>query len=194
MTAGQVTFAEGHWSGTHGQDGFFTRDAWLPATALIGQLVNLGTKGGTVYERALVTAVTSRGELTVQGGRKGWPHHPGQHPEDVTTETLPVREVARGFIHEPSPGLTCSECGAAMWISSTGTAHHWGGGPENTDHDADARHVPISGEGLDTPADTLDDPAAQAARDALMPYACGLCGAEAAYAGAEPDHFGWCPR
>jgi hypothetical protein len=42
-------------------------------------------------------------------------------------------------------------------------------------------------------ADTADDPAAQAARDALMPFACGACGTEVMAPGAEPGHFRWCP-
>ncbi len=42
--------------------------------------------------------------------------------------------------------------------------------------------------------DTAENPAAQAARDALMPRACGECGTEVMLAGDEPDHFPWCPR
>jgi hypothetical protein len=45
-----------------------------------------------------------------------------------------------------------------------------------------------------TAQDTADDPLAQAARDAMMPYACGECGTEADAPGREPDHFGWCSR
>jgi hypothetical protein len=40
---------------------------------------------------------------------------------------------------------------------------------------------------------TEDHPLAQAARDALMPYACFDCGTEVDAPGQEPDHFGWCP-
>jgi hypothetical protein len=45
-----------------------------------------------------------------------------------------------------------------------------------------------------TADDTADVPLAQAARDVLMPYACGECGTEADAPGREPDHFGWCSR
>jgi hypothetical protein len=39
--------------------------------------------------------------------------------------------------------LSCHECGAEVWISQSGTAHHWGAGPADIDHDADADHVPV---------------------------------------------------
>jgi hypothetical protein len=45
-----------------------------------------------------------------------------------------------------------------------------------------------------TTDDTAEVPLAQAARDALMPYACFDCGIEVDAPGQEPDHFGWCPR
>jgi hypothetical protein len=39
--------------------------------------------------------------------------------------------------------LSCAECEADMQISAEGTAYHWGNGPDNIDHDADADHVAI---------------------------------------------------
>jgi hypothetical protein len=47
--------------------------------------------------------------------------------------------------------LTCGECGAEVWISQAGTAHHWGRGPDDIDHDADAGHVAV-------PSGTLASP------------------------------------
>jgi len=44
---------------------------------------------------------------------------------------------------EHADNLTCRECGADMWISDDGTAHHWGNGVDDIDHDTDADHVPI---------------------------------------------------
>lgn len=41
--------------------------------------------------------------------------------------------------------------------------------------------------------DTEDDPAAQAHRDALMPWTCRECGTEVMAPGEEPDHPEWCP-
>lgn len=41
-------------------------------------------------------------------------------------------------------------------------------------------------------SETGDGSGTQAARDALLPFACRACGAEASEPG-EPDHFAWCP-
>ncbi len=51
----------------------------------------------------------------------------------------------------------------------------------------------IEASGTTPEPDTMDDPAAQAARDALMGQACGSCGAEADRDGAEVEHLGNCP-
>jgi hypothetical protein len=41
--------------------------------------------------------------------------------------------------------------------------------------------------------DTADYPAVQARRDALMPWACGVCGGETLGPGEEPEHLPDCP-
>lgn len=43
-------------------------------------------------------------------------------------------------------------------------------------------------------SDIGDGSLTQAARDALMPFACGECGAEVSVPGEEPDHFDWCTQ
>jgi hypothetical protein len=85
----------------------------------------------------------------------------------------------------------------------------WMSAPVNSTRDSDARvHAELiavmMGDNSDasveavlaaiTTRDTGEDPLAQAARDALMPFACGTCGTEVDAPGQEPDHFEWCPR
>lgn len=38
----------------------------------------------------------------------------------------------------------CEICGMPFFISVDGTAHHWGGGMNNIDHNLDSKHVPYS--------------------------------------------------
>lgn len=38
--------------------------------------------------------------------------------------------------------ITCTECGANVWIDQDGTAH-WGEGITDIDHNLDADHTPI---------------------------------------------------
>lgn len=39
--------------------------------------------------------------------------------------------------------LVCDACGADMFINAAGVSHHWGDGPDDVDHDADADHVAV---------------------------------------------------
>jgi hypothetical protein len=104
MSEERINFGEGTWARTRAEYGFYCAGdpGWLPATALYGRIVNLGTKDGLVYDAVVVTGVLPDGALALRPdtGRVGWPWQPEREPEAVGPgERLPVTEVARGFIH-----------------------------------------------------------------------------------------------
>jgi hypothetical protein len=93
---GLVAFGEGLMNHSTWQYGFWTRTAFLPVRDLVGCMVNLGDKGGAVYEGVTVAAIEG-GCLVLENGRMGWPWQPGRPVEPVTRLLLPITEVARGF-------------------------------------------------------------------------------------------------
>jgi|SRR5580693_3165051 hypothetical protein len=92
---GLVAFSQGYLNTLTFEYGFGTRYGFLPAADLVGCVVNLGDKGGVVYEAVTVTAAED-GALVLEGGRMGWLYQ-DRPPEPVAHETLPFTEVARGF-------------------------------------------------------------------------------------------------
>jgi hypothetical protein len=62
--------------------------------------------------------------------------------EIFCTQAAQAETVLAAWRAEANGELTCDVCGADMWLSDGGTAHHWGSGPDDVDHDADNDHVP----------------------------------------------------
>ncbi|MCW2929885.1 MAG: hypothetical protein JWM19_847 [Actinomycetia bacterium] len=92
---GQVPFYQGDlrragWS-------FESGGQLLAAADIVGQVVNIGTKDGLVYDSARVTALDERrGVLTVEGGQ-----HAGLagDPRPTGTAEVMVYDIARGYVH-----------------------------------------------------------------------------------------------
>jgi hypothetical protein len=77
-------------------------DGPFPVTSLVGEVVNIGTKDGLVYESATVLEVTDDGSLTLTGGQYGSPYWEGREPVPLDREQpVWLYDVARGYVHEP---------------------------------------------------------------------------------------------
>lgn len=85
-----------------------------------------------------------------------------RHPEDVTPDEVGDQiweaigpdswnwDIHSGEVAESrplpvwlTPGMECEICGEEMWIDTSGVSHHWGPGPDDIDHLADADHVAV---------------------------------------------------
>lgn len=92
---GQVPFYQGdlrcsEWS-------FESGGKLLAAALLVGQVVNIGTKNGLVYDSARVTALDARrGILTIEGGQ--YAGFAGE-PRPTGTDEVMVYDIARGYVH-----------------------------------------------------------------------------------------------
>ena len=90
-----VDYCSGEWR-------LITREGVkYPLAALVGLVVNIGTKDGLVYEGTRVTALDERaGRLTVEGGPCGRPFfEPGEADPVDEPEEVPAWDIARGFVH-----------------------------------------------------------------------------------------------
>ncbi len=95
----RTLFTQGDHRGQRGW-GFLTGDGHLPAAGLIGQIVNIGTKDGLVYDTCTVTAFDSRqGVLTVTGGRTGSPWAGGEPTPLGGEDQVQLWDIACGYIH-----------------------------------------------------------------------------------------------
>jgi hypothetical protein len=88
------------WNGRLKAYTAYTRDDVVPLAALVGRVVNLGSKNGLVYEGVTVAEFDqNRGELVLEGGASGVLYR--------DTEAIPLdrqariyaHDVARGYIH-----------------------------------------------------------------------------------------------
>lgn len=99
----RVRFSEGLYSSTQQAWGFHASDGtYLRADSLVGQVVNIGTKDGLVYEAVRVTGFREErlgSVLTVAGGLRGSAYGGGE-PRPVASDDIDLWDIARGYVHK----------------------------------------------------------------------------------------------
>src|SRR5262245_20294756 len=75
-------------------------DGYFPAADLVGQVVNIGSKDGVVFDATTVAGFNERtGMLMLDGGRIGSPYT-DTAPRPVMNDLLRLHDLARGYIRE----------------------------------------------------------------------------------------------